>query len=432
MQYISLIGILLALALIIFGAMKSINLIIVAPIAAMLVAFTGGMNPLEGYALNYMKGFGQFIMAYFPVFLGGALLGKVLEISGLADAVGQGIVKKFGQKNIVTAIGLATAVMVIAGVNTFVIIFTMYPMAVAFFRPAGIPKKLIPACVLGPSVVAQMLPGTTQMQNIIPAEKLGVTAMSAPITGFFVFFVLMVLCFWYLNREAKKCIANGDPFDSKEDPNKPIAAKMDTGLLPNPWITILPVGTVIVLLNVLHVPAFASLFAGCLVVFLILVCLRRTKGVVAAVSVACENSKSIITTAAVVGFGAIVSAVPGFQVFVEFLSKVSFGNPLIYAFIAVCILTAVTGSSSGGMTIALDTIGPKLLAMGGNPQSIARVIAITSLGLDSLPHNSAIVLTLNYCGVSHKEGYKYLFVTTVLLPLLGGCIAVLFGMIGIV
>ncbi|MEG1932383.1 MAG: hypothetical protein RR075_04660, partial [Pygmaiobacter sp.] len=258
------------------------------------------------------------------------------------------------------------------------------------------------------------------------------TAMSAPITGFTVFIILMFICFWYLNREARKCIANGDPFDSKEDPSKPIAAKLDTKTLPNPWITILPVGTVIVLLNVLRLPAFAALFAGCLVVLAILFALHRTAGLAKSVSEACENSKSIITTAAVVGFGAIVSAVPGFQVFAKFLGTVSFGNPLIYAFIAVCILTAITGSSSGGMTIALDTIGPNLLAMGGNPQSIARVIAITSLGLDSLPHNSAIVLTLNYCGVSHKEGYKYLFVTTVLLPLLGGCIAVLFGMIGIV
>ena len=147
---------------------------------------------------------------------------------------------------------------------------------------------------------------------------------------------------------------------------------------------------------------------------------------------AVKNSQVVLPTAALSGFGAVVTAVPGYKLISEGLSKVSFGNPYLYAFVAVAVIAAISGSAYGSMRVAYAVIGEKVLAMGGNPQVLARLMAFSSLGFGSMPHNGAIVLALNCCGVSHKEGYKYLCVTTFLFPAVASILSVFLGSLGIV
>lgn len=431
MEIISLVGIILAIVLMVFGCVKSVNLVVLTPLCALIVAFTGGMSLIDGYGTAYMNGMGSFIIAQFPVFLTGALFSKFLEATGLSKSIALSLFKKLGTNNIVMAMIICNIILAVAGVNTFVIIFTIFPIAVALFKAADLPRKLIPACILGPTVAACMIPGLPTLNNTIPSDSFGVTVLAAPVLGFLGFALMAIGSILYLNYEARKCKSRGEHFEALPGDEEYLAQGLDETGLPNPLLVLIPLVFVIVTLNVFHFPAYASLFCGCLILCVMFFSKIKSEfnhllgeGV--------KNSQVIITTAALSGFGAVVTAVPGYALIASGLTKVSFGNPYLYTIIAVAVIAGISGSAYGSMRIAATAIGERVLAIGGNPQVISRLMTMSSLSFDSLPHNSAIVLVLNYCGVSHKDGYKYLGVTTVLFPLLVSILGVILGTIGVV
>lgn len=431
MEIISLVGILLAIVVLVFGCVKSVNLVVLTPLCALIVALTGGMSLVDGYGATYMTGMGSFIISQFPVFLTGALFSKFLEASGLSKSIALGLFKKLGTNNIVMAMIICNIVLAVAGVNTFVIIFTIFPIAVALFKEADLPRKLIPACILGPTVAACMIPGLPTLNNTIPSSAFGVTVLAAPVLGFLGFLLMAVGSILYLNHEAKRCKAKGEHFEALPSDEEYLAQGLEEAGLPNPFLVLVPLAFVIVTLNVFQFPAYASLFCGCLIVFLMFFSKLKSQ-CNSLLGEGVKNSQVIITTAALSGFGAVVTAVPGYTLIANGLTKVSFGNPYLYTIIAVAVIAGISGSAYGSMRIAATAIGERVLAMGGNPQVISRLMTMSSLSFDSLPHNSAIVLVLNYCGVSHKDGYKYLGVTTVLFPLAVSILGVLLGTLGVV
>ena len=189
---------------------------------------------------------------------------------------------------------------------------------------------------------------------------------------------------------------------------------------------------VLVALNGFSVPAYASLYLGAIAAMALF--FRRlggAKGVTATLNQAAKSSMSVLSTCAIIGFSGIVTAVPGYDLLLAGLERVSGGNPYLFAFICVAVIAGVSGSATGGVQFVLDSFSSKLLAMGGNPASLVRVICAAARTFDSLPHNSAVVLTLNACNVTHKEGYKHVAVTTVLNTTLATFIAILFAMLGI-
>ena len=98
MEIISFIGIVAALILIILGSVRGYSLILLSTVAALLVAATGGVNVFENYANVYMGGVANMVLALFPIFLGGQMFGKMLEMSGLPMAVASGVFRKLGPR----------------------------------------------------------------------------------------------------------------------------------------------------------------------------------------------------------------------------------------------------------------------------------------------------------------------------------------------
>ena len=143
---------------------------------------------------------------------------------------------------------------------------------------------------------------------------------------------------------------------------------------------------------------------------------------------------SIINTSAAVGFGSVVGAVPGFQTLTNLLLGIK-GSPLISAALSVNLLAGATGSASGGMGIALAALGEKYyqlaLETGISPEAFHRVASLSSGGLDTLPHNGAVLTLLAVTGMTHKESYVDIFVTSVLLPIVATIVAIILGSLGI-
>ena len=431
MEIISFIGIVAALVVIILGSLRGYSLILLSTIAALLVGLSGGVDMFMSYEVTYMGGVANMVLALFPIFLGGQMFGKMLEFSGLPMSVANAVFKKLGPSSSVAAVYIATLLMSVGGINVFVIIFTMYPLAAAFFQKAGISRSLIPGCVLGGAVAMQVLPGMPISNIILPAEAFGTTPMAGLWMAIVGFIIVGGGNLWYLHREGQKCIARGDGFVPREGDTLDI--NLDVEGLPNPWLLLPPMAIVVVLLNMFSWPAWAALYIGC--VLLGLMFWKRIGGlhkIVNALADGANSSQSVINTAAICGLATVVGAVPGYNVLLGFLEKASFGSPYILLFISIAVIAGFTGSATGGLNFVLENFTQKLLDMGGNPYALTRITNIAQITFDSLPHNSAIVLTLSYCGVSHKDGYKHLFFCTVVTTTLATIVNIVMAHIGII
>jgi len=413
----------------VYGSLQSLNLIILATVAAFIVAATGGVGLIPGYT-TYLGGVAGSVTSMFPIFLGGQLLGSFLEATGLTESISNAIIKKFGTKAIVLAVFLVSWVLVFCGVNVFVIIFTVYPLACAFFKVGDIPRHLIPACVLGAVVSVNVLPGVATTSNLLTTETFGIPAASGPVTGICLSIFLTLANGYYLFKQGEKARANGEHFVPL--PGENFDVDLNKEGLPHPALVIPPIGTVLVALNIFKIPGYASLYLGsCVAMIMFWKRLGGGKAVVQTLNKAAKSSQSVIATCAIIGFSSIVTSVPGYNLLLAGLEKVSGGNPYIFAFVAVAAIAAVSGSATGGVKFVLNSFADKLVEMGGNPVNLTRVICASSLTFDSMPHNSAVVLTLDACHVSHKEGYKHLFVTTVINTTIATVIAIILAMIGV-
>ena len=434
---ISLIGLIGALALLIYLTIRGMNLLIAAPLTAIIVALTGGLSlfPVEetqtsaNFIQSYMAGFSGFIASWFFMFLLGALFGKLMEDSGSADSIAHWIVSKTGVKNASFAVIAVCAILTYGGVSVFVVAFSAYSIALSLFKQANLPRRFIPAVMAFGSVTFTMTSaGSPEIQNWIPIKYLG----TSPYAGWEVSLVVAVLMavfgYFWLQRMLNKAIANGEVFEARD--NDPV---ISAKTLPHPIIAAIPILTVLTVTFLGH-HAFAqfalvlALLSGCIAAWLLnarfFTNLSNTIGAGTAGSLL-----AIGNTAAVVGFGAVAKVSPAFTIAVNHLTAIP-GNELIGAAIAVTVIAALTGSSSGGQSIALPVLAPHYLDAGVDPEALHRVIAISSGALDSLPHNGYVVTTIrSICGETHKAAYGPMAALTVVVPVVGTIVAVMLFLI---
>jgi H+/gluconate symporter-like permease len=433
-----MIGLVGGLALLIFLTMRGMNLLIAGPLSALVVALFSSL-PLfpqmvaEGevnFLGNYMTGFSGFITSWFPMFLLGAIFGKLMEDSGAADSVSRWLVGKFGIKRAVLAIVIACAVLTYGGVSLFVVAFSVYPMALSLFKQADLPRRFIPAALaLGSVTFTMTSAGSPEIQNWIPIEFLGTSPYAGWEVSIVVAVFMAVFGYWWLKRMINKAVSKGERFEARK--TDPLVEERN---LPHPLMGLIPLLVVLVISYIFHDSLKTSaliiaLLGGVIATYL----LNRkhfndlgkalTEGTIGALI-------AIGNTAAVVGFGGVAKAVPAFQTAVEAMTNIP-GSPLIGGAIAVSVIAGITGSSSGGQAIALPLLAPHYLDMGVNAEALHRTIAISSGALDSLPHNGYVVTTIQgICGETHKAAYGSVGAVTVIVPLLGTIIAIVLFSLG--
>lgn len=425
-------GILVGLALLMLFSMRGWSIFISAPICALLVALTSNMDLLGAYTGTFMEGTAAYIQAWFPTFMLGALFGKIMEDSGAAESLAKVIIKGIGKKRAILALIVSTSVLTYGGISLFVVVFAVYPLSLALFKEANLPKRLIPGCITTGafSFTAIALPGSPQLQNIIPTRYFGTDPMAAPIMGLICAIVIFSLSVLYMNNRAKGAQLAGEGFVPGPNDRRFLESNDEVKNIPSPILSILPLITIIVLLNVIKLHIVVSLSAG--IVIGLLLFFKYFETLKSTINTGVQNSMlAILNTAFAVGFGAVVKIAPGFAEIIAGLEKLSFGNPLIYEFVAVNALAGVTGSASGGLSIALEVLAQRLLETGINPAILHRVASLSANGLDSLPHCGAVLTLFAICGLSHKDSYRDVFVCTILITIIGAVLAVILGTIGI-
>jgi H+/gluconate symporter-like permease len=427
------IGLLGSLALLIVLTMRGVDLLLAAPLCALLLAFSFGL-PLfpqlagegaDNLTAAYMTGFSGFIASWFFVFLLGSVFGKVMEDSGAADSVAQWVVQRFGTRHALVAVIGACAVLTYGGVSLFVVAFSVFPLALALFREAGLPRRFIPGTIGFGSVTFTMTSaGSPEIQNWIPMQYLGTTPYAAWQVSLVVAVVMSVTGFAWLKWMIGRSIIAGERFDTRDGDPQP-----KTGGLPHPATGLIPLAAVLGVAFALHdhlkqSALVVALLAGVLTVLVV------NRNYFINLPHAVSNGTlgaliAIANTAAVVGFGAIAKLSPAFGAAVDLLTSLP-GDPLVSASIAVTLIAGLTGSASGGQAIALPILAPHYLGLGVDANALHRVVAIASGGLDSLPHNGYVVTTIRgVCRETHKSAYWPMFCMTVIVPLFGLVVAML-------
>nr|WP_218845301.1 GntP family permease [Novosphingobium marinum] len=425
---------------------KGVNILIAGPVAAAVVAATSGiawLPPLAGaeapdYATSYMAGFTGFFADWFLMFLLGAIFGEVMGASGAAASVAQWIIDKIGIRHAVLAVVAACAVLTYGGVSVFIVAFSVYSLAVHLFRQANLPRRFIPAALCFGSVTFTMTSaGSPEIQNLIPMQYLGTTAYAGWQVSLVVAVLMAGVGYVLLQRMVKRAVANGEHFEAR--PGDDVVD--ENRVLPHPLLCLLPLAAVLGVFMIFQYPQalgpFSSIMpeeslgkwalvvalgAGTAIAVLVG---RKSKGAMpAAFSRGATGAVVAITnTCAVVGFGAVAALSPAFQQALEMVKDLP-GDPLLGAAIAVTVIAGLTGSASGGQTIALPLIAPAYLGAGAEPGELHRTVAIASGALDSLPHNGYIVTTIRaICGETHQDAYGPVGVLTVLVPLAGLALA---------
>jgi len=453
---LSFLIVLAALAFLMVAAYRGYSVILFAPIAALgAVLFTDPSAVAPVFSGIFMEKMVGFVKLYFPVFMLGAVFGKVIEMSGFSKSIVQAAIRYIGRSRANAVIVAVCALLTYGGVSLFVVVFAVYPFAAELYRQSNIPKRLMPGAIaLGAfSFTMDSLPGTPQIQNIIPTTFFKTTGWAAPVLGTIGSLFIIVVGLAYLEWRRRAAMASGEGYGTALA-NEP---QEDTGkeALPNPLVAVLPLVLVGVanfvftrmipvwygadaytvpteVLPGVHTPVTAtiktvlaiwSVEAALLLGILLVVATAfgRIKERFASGSKEAVGGALLaaMNTASEYGFGGVIAALPGFIVVSDALKGIP--NPLVNAAVSVSSLAGITGSASGGMSIALAAMSD-LFIQGAQAAQIPlevlhRVVAMASGGMDTLPHNGAVITLLAVTGLTHRESYREIFAITIIKTL---------------
>lgn len=445
----STLAIVISLFLLMFLAYRGISVLLLAPLMASLAVLLSGEAAflLPIYTDTFMKALGNYVIQFFPLFLLGALFGQLMADSGAAQAIAQGIVKRLGTRHVVLTVVIACAVLTYGGVSLFVVAFAIYPISRELFQQADVPKRLIPAAIALGSFTFTMtaLPGTPSIQNAIPIPFFETNSFAAPGLGLIAGVIMLTLGILYLQSRVAAARARGEGYGEhteREGEGEESAAqtRMPLALALIPLVLVIGLNALFTYgifpsMELDYISArfenvspsgqsglwaiLIALLSAC--TWLIVTRWHRWQDLRGTVNKGCFGSLlPIFNTASEVGYGAVIASLAGFAIIRDAVLNVS-DNPLISEAVAMSVLSGITGSSSGGLSIALQTLGDEYLAMaqaaGISPELMHRVATLASGGMDTLPHSGAVITLLTICGLTHRQSYGNLAMVTIVLPL---------------
>jgi H+/gluconate symporter-like permease len=467
-----LLGILVGLGLLMWLAFRGWSVLLLAPAAALVAALFGGQPLLASWTQIFMGSAASFLAQFFPLFLLGALFGKLMDDSGSVLAVSDYMTSRLGKDRAILAVVLAGAIVTYGGVSLFVAFFVLAPTAQALFRAAGIPGRLMPAAIiLGTSTFTMSaLPGTPSIQNAIPMPFFGTSPFAAPGLGIIASLIMLGFGLWWLRRAETAARRRGEGYGAETPVGSGAAADDElvrerattarefdpaeihrghhSDAAPSIIVAALPL-VVVVAVNFLmsffvlrrldfsflaqerwggtSITAVAgvwSVVVALAAAILTVVVFNRRRMPLLRQSMDAGANASVLpalTVASLVGFGAVVAALPAFAIVRDWVLGIE-GGPLVSMALATNVLAALTGSASGGLTIALDALGQTYMEVaaqtGLSPALMHRVAVIGSGSLDTLPHNGAIVTLLAVCGKTHRESYLDIVMTGIVTAIL--------------
>jgi H+/gluconate symporter-like permease len=482
MDFVGLIGIIVALVLFLVLVYKGCAPYWAAIICAIIVALTNRMGIVEAVTDKFVRGMVDVIISLFSVVFLGAIFGRVYQDTGAAESIANALMKGFvlkreGRKRITAAIIVLLvvgALCTMGGIDGYVLVFTLFPISLVFAKVCDIPRRFVPA-LLCLNCAFIFAPGSPQVYNIMAVAGMksqipnyvekgafgivgqleSVSATSGVIPGIVATIIVAVLSCITLIKMINKAKDNGEHFDFGPLP----APREDEGerKLPHVVVAILPLVLVFILFSILGLNVFLALGAGIILglvtmfPYLPKVDARGRKlstigSIVNTLNIGAGNyPNALLNVVTPAGLAGVVTATAAFGMVVGALGGIHIA-PMVLLIIVVCVIVAITSSPPAALMIALPmfvgaTTGP-LLAQAAeaasvliplNPHAIVRVSAIAAATFETLPFNGMIMLCLGLPMCTHKESYKPMFLMTVFYIFIATIVAaLLFTIPGIV
>lgn len=436
---IGIVGLILAVALVIFLIWKNWHMAVVSLIGALVVILFNGMDPSAAITDHFMADMSSFAGNWFLLFMLGSIFGKVMGDSGASTGIANSLLKILGDKYVVLVIMITGLVLSYGGIGTFIIAFSIYPIAVALFQKADIPKKLIVATIMvcPVTVCMAMLPGSPSTQNLLPTTFLNTTAYAGAKIGIICSIIMFVAAYIYLNWQIKKAKARGEHFVPSEGETIIDLEQSGSQNTLQVWKCYLPIVLLLAMMFILQkVTNLSSTYAvaGAMTIAILAGCIlfRKELNLQAAI---CDGASgglgALISTSAIMGFGGVVSASSAYATVTNALVNLNIG-PLGTALISINVIAAITGSSAGGLNIFLNSMGDYLVSTGLNPGFLHRVVCIASSGFDAMPHASGMVVCNQIARTSQKDTYVHVFITCAIMPFCCAILACIIGTMGII
>ncbi|WP_176493931.1 GntP family permease [Cobetia sp. 5-25-4-2] len=445
----SILAILISLGLLMFLAYRGITVLLLAPVmAALAVVLSGDAGALlPSYTVTFMSQLGGYLAKFFPLFILGALFGQLMADSGAAHAISEGLVRRLGTRHVILTVVLACALLTYGGVSLFVVAFAVYPIGAQLFRRTSTPKRLLPAALALGSFTFTMtaLPGTPAIQNAIPIPYFQTNSFAAPGLGIIAGLIMLGLGTWWLKGRATKAQAQGEGYGKHDNEalndDTPVA-RMSMLSAVIPLILVIGLNALLTYLVFPRIdfsylndafpeldPAGATgmwsilIALSCASLWLVVTRWKQWADLKTTVNNGCFGAMlPVFNTASEVGYGAVIASLAGFALVKEAVLGLYPDNPLISEAVAVNVLAGITGSSSGGMSIALSTLGSTYMEMAVNagidPELMHRVAALAAGSMDTLPHSGAVITLLAICKLTHRQSYGQMFMMTVAFPML--------------
>ncbi|QOG20768.1 MULTISPECIES: GntP family permease [Bradyrhizobium] len=459
-----LLGVLVGLALLMWLAYRGVSVLLVSPLAALIAAAFSGEPLLAQWTQTFMSGAARFVAQWFPMFMLGGLFGKLMGDSGSISAIARGLTKRLGTSRTILAVVIASAIVTYGGVSVFVAFFVLVPMAHEMFRAADLPRRLLPATIgLGAfTFTMSVMPGTPSVNNAIPMPYFGTTTFAAPGLSIIASIIIFVFGMWWLRRAEAAALKAGEGYGGGVDV-APVVSEMvreqaapagdfDPAELPHGKpaesgpsfaLAVLPLVVVIgtnFLMSLVVFPrldfsflseeqwggttigavsgvwsVIVALVAANLTV--LLVNLRRLPSVRESLDAGANSAAlPMLMIASLVGFGAVVAALPAFATVRDAVFSIQ-GGPLVSLAVSMNVLAGLTGTASGGMAIVLNAFGDDFMRLAAEhhlaPELMHRITTMSAGTLDALPHNGTVLLLLQISGLTHRESYLDMVMTVI-------------------
>jgi H+/gluconate symporter-like permease len=429
MSTIAIIGLILSVVVLIVGAYKGLGALPLTLLASLVVILTNGINVWEGFATHYMKGYTSAYLSYFLLFASSSLYASFMNTSGCATSIGYQFIDWFGKKKVLLVCTLIISALTYGGVSLFVVVYAVAPIMFLLFKEADLPRHLTMACLITGSATYTMtcLPGTPSLTNVIPTQYLGTTLTAAPVMGIIAGLAIFTMCMLYMNYAEKKARANGEHWSNLE-----VAATSDASFelkdrneLPAVWKSFAPMLALMLIIIIgsrfvknSTMLATIAMLIGALITYVLNMDKFKGKNLKDLISNGLEGGiDGIGGLAGVVAFGTVVQSSTAFGEIVKWVLSLKL-NPYVQGVVSTMTVSAVTGSSSGGLKIMYSSLAENFISSGANLDVLHRLTAISADALDTLPHSPGLFLMLAVLGLNHKKAYKHVFACSTIVPLI--------------
>lgn len=423
--FISAVFVVLSIVVFIVMCYKGFHTGLAAIVAAVIASLGSTSTLMECMFTLFPESVATLVLRMFGIFTVSGLLAKMLEDTGCSMAVGTKMIKWLGVDRAYLAISATAVILKLAGVGTFMYIVVI--VALPLMKAANLPRRVGLIAAQGLSPALSFCMPVASMPASIPNSYLGTSIYSAPVLSVATGCVGIALFFLYINHVVKQCRQKGQGYDGDmENVEAYDIEKESQADLPNFWLSVIPllsIAVVAILLTVLTkidstvVVILAQLLA-CLMIFVFHFDRCKKAGLTKMFSQGTTSMwGGLVMAACVYAFGQVVCTCAAFGTIQDWVLGLQI-NPYVSAMVSIAVVAALCADGISAMMVWLPLFGQTYMDMGVNAGALRRLLLCTTQTFDSLPHSQSVAITLSLFGMSHKEGYKDMFIITVVFPVI--------------